>query len=441
MSSAMAGFTAFLEARILPLANKMSSQRWLRAIRDAFMSILPITLFGGIATIISSAPVTDTTTNPLLLAWADFAAANSTLLTWANTMTMGAMSVYITVGVTYFLCKHYKLDPFIPIVLSLAGFLLNCFGPAELGWDAKTADILYLDGKGLLVGIFIAIFTVESYHFMRERNVGRISLPDSVPASLSEAFASLVPGLIILFVDTAVFAVFNAMGTILPAFLYTGLAPVLDATDSLLFAAVATLLVHFFWFFGIHDAALSGVLSPIRDGGLSLNAAAQAAGEVLPRIFTTPFWVYFVAIGGCGSCLALAILLVRSRSKQLRTIGGVGLVPAFFNISEPIIFGVPLMMNPVFFVPFLLTSTVNAIIAYVCMMVGLVGKTFALLSWNMPSIIGAYLSTFDWKGVVIVALCIVIDVLLYLPFFKVYEKQCLEQEGASAGEEPASETA
>ena len=429
MSSAMEGFTAYLEQHVLPLANKMSSQRHLHAIRDTFMSILPITLFGGIATILSAAP-TDTG-NAFFDAWAAFAAGNQTLLTWVNTMTMGALSFYICIGVTYFLCKHYKTDPFIPVVLSITGYLMNCLGPVELGWDAKTANILYMDGKGLLPGIFIAIFVVEAYHALRSRNVGRIEMPPSVPASLSEALAALVPSMIIMLVHTIVFAAFNAIGTILPEFLYTNLAPVFDAADSLPFAIIATLLVHFFWFFGIHDAALSAVLGPIRDGGLSVNAAAAAAGEALPRIFTTPFWVYFVVIGGCGSCLALAILLVRSKSKQLKTIGGVGIVPAFFNISEPIIFGVPLMMNPVFFIPFLLTSTVNAVLAYVCMMLGIVGKTFALLSWNMPSIIGAYLSTFDWKAVVLVAACIVIDLVLYYPFFKTYEKQCLEQEAAA----------
>ncbi|MFQ9071616.1 MAG: PTS transporter subunit EIIC [Faecalibacillus faecis] len=91
-------------------------------------------------------------------------------------------------------------------------------------------------------------------------------------------------------------------------------------------------------------------------------------------MFTTPFWVYFVAIGGCGSCLALAILLVRSKSKQLNTVGKVGIIPSFFGISEPLIFGIPLMLNPIFFVPFLLTSTVNCIIAYISMSVGIVGK-------------------------------------------------------------------
>lgn len=438
MSNVMDALTVYLEKHVLPIANKLSTQRHLHAIRDAFISLVPVTLFGGICTILSSAPAVEPGSNFLLEAWANFAAANSTLLTWANTMTMGALSVYIALGVTYFLCKHYKIDAFIPLVLTMGGFLLICFGPVELGWDAKTADILYLDGKGLLVAIFLSILTVEGYRAMREHNVGRIALPPSVPASLSEAFASLVPGIIILAVDTAIFAIFNSMGTTLPAFIYTNLAPVFNATDSLGFAAIATLLVQFFWFFGVHDAALSGVLGPIRDGGLSVNAAAQAAGEALPNIFTTPFWVYFVVIGGCGSVLALAILLIRSKSKQLRTIGRVGIVPAFFNISEPIIFGVPLMMNPMFFIPFLLTSTVNAIIAYVCMMTGLVAKTFALLSWNMPCIFGAYLSTFDWKAVVLVVALIAIDALLYYPFYKAYEKQLVAQEEA---DETSAETA
>ena len=155
MSNVMDSLTAYLEKHVLPIANKLSTQRHLHAIRDSFISLVPVTLFGGICTILSSAPAVEPGSNFLLEAWANFAAANSTLLTWANTMTMGALSVYIALGVTYFLCKHYKIDAFIPLVLTMGGFLLICFGPVELGWDAKTADILYLDGKGLLVAIFL----------------------------------------------------------------------------------------------------------------------------------------------------------------------------------------------------------------------------------------------------------------------------------------------
>ena len=135
------------------------------------------------------------------------------------------------------------------------------------------------------------------------------------------------------------------MKTTLPGWVYTKLAPAFTVADSMPFVVIMTAVVQLFWFFGVHDAAFSGILAPIRESGLSVNAAAKLAGHAMPRVFTTPFWVYFCVIGGCGSVLALAILLCKSKSKQLRTVGRVGLIPAFFNISEPIIFGVPLMLG------------------------------------------------------------------------------------------------
>ncbi len=144
MSNVMDSLTAYLEKHVLPIANKLSTQRHLQAIRDAFISLVPVTLFGGICTILSSAPAVEPGSNFLLEAWANFAAANSTLLTWANTMTMGALSVYIALGVTYFLCKHYKIDAFIPLVLTMGGFLLICFGRWSLAGmpRRRTSSIL-----------------------------------------------------------------------------------------------------------------------------------------------------------------------------------------------------------------------------------------------------------------------------------------------------------
>ncbi len=424
----MDSLSQIVESKLLPIANKMSSQRHLKAIRDAFMSIIPITLIGGIFAVISSAPITENTTNGFLLAWASFADKNSLLLNWVNALTLGAMSLYICIGIANFLSKHFKMDPFFPIMLSVCGFFMLVIAPIELGWAGKTVEISYIGGEGLIPAILISCLTVEAYHYMREHNWGRIKLPDSVPASLNETFASLCPGVCIIATDIILFAIFNAFNTTMPGFIYNVMAPTLNAADSLPFAIIATLLVHFFWFFGIHDAAFSGILGPVRDGGLSLNAAAHAAGQTLPKIFTTPFWVYFVAIGGCGSCLALAILLVRSKSKQLNTVGKVGIIPSFFGISEPLIFGIPLMLNPIFFVPFLLTSTVNCIIAYISMSVGIVGKTFAMLSWQMPSVFGSFLSTMDIKAFILVIILIIIDLVMYYPFFKVYEKQLVAQE-------------
>lgn len=431
-----------MEKHILPLANKMSSQRHLKAIRDAFISLMPITLAGGIAAILGSAPVTETTTNGFLLAWAAFAEQNSLLLNWVNALTLGSMSLYVCIAITYFLCKRYKSDFLLPIMLSTLGFMMLCIAPQSLGWDGKVVEISFMDGRGLIPAIFISIFTVEFYHFMRKKNFGRISMPDSVPASLSDTFASLFPGLVIIGCYVVLFAIFNALGQTMASWLYSVLSPTFTAADSLWFAIFATIMVHIFWFFGIHDAALSGILSPIRDGGLSLNAGAHLAGEALPKIFTTPFWVYFVVIGGCGSCLALALLILRSKSKQMRTVGKIGLIPAFFGISEPIIFGLPLMLNPIFFIPFVGVSTLNCIISYLCMSTGLIGRTFSMLSWQMPSIFGAFLSTMDWKALVLIVALVALDMVFYYPFCKIYEKQCVAlEEEEEADEQEMAENA
>lgn len=424
----MAKFTELLETKLLPFANKFSRQRHLKAIRDAFITIMPITFAGGIVSVISAAPATENTTNGFLLAWAAFASRNEMILGWVNAITMGAMSLYICVAIAHFLAKQYKMDTLLPVLLALCGFILTCVAPIEIGWAGKTVEISYMDGKGILAAIAIALLTVEGYHTMREKNLGRIQLPDSVPASLSETFASLVPALIIIVVYVILFIIFHSMDTTMPGFLYSRLAPAFDAADSLPFAIFATLFIQLFWFFGVHDAAFSGVLGPVRESGLSMNAAAKIAGQTLPRVFTTPFWVYFIIIGGCGSVLSLAILLCFSKSKQLKTVGRLGIVPAFFNISEPITFGVPLMMNPVFFIPFVFTSVVNCIVAYLCTSAGIISRSFAMLSWNMPSVFGAALSTMDFKAAVLIVVLTAIDALMYFPFFKVYEKQALKEE-------------
>lgn len=412
----------------MPVANRLGNECHLRAIRDAFMSLLPINFMGGLAAVISSAPSVDSAGTGITLAWARFVENNSTIFSWINALTLGAMSLYVCVGIIHFLCKSRKIESFLPILLGICGFLMLILGPESLGWDGKLAEISYMDGRGLIPALFISILTADLYCYMRKCEFGKISLPDTVPASLSDVFASIVPGAILLIIYTALFVIMNKMGTTLPELVYGFLSPSLKAVDNLGFSVGITILVHIFWFFGIHDAALSGVLSPIRDGNLSINAAAHAAGEALPNIFTTPFWVYFVAIGGCGSVLALTIMLCVSKSKQLKTIGRLGIVPAFFNISEPVIFGLPLMLNPVFFVPFLLTSTINAGIAFAAMQFGLVAKSFAMLSWQMPSLFGSFFSTMDWKAPVLVVILILIDGVVYYPFFKIYERSMVKME-------------
>lgn len=424
-----------MDQYITPLANKLSQQRHLKAIRDTFMSMLPITLFGSIPIILKAAPVTDTTTNGFLLAWASFAKQYGMELNWISTVSLGAMSLFIVIGMTYFLSRHYKEDVLRPMMFSIVGFIMLVLNPIELGWGGKSAEISFLDGRGIIIALFVSIVTVEGYHWMRRKNIGRIKMPESVPASLSETFAALVPGLILMTFYALIFVVFYLKGTTAVQFIYKVMAPGFKAADSLAFTILSVGMVHLFWFFGIHDAALSGILGPIRDGNLSINAAAKIAGEALPHIFTTPFWTYFTIIGGSGSVLALAILMLRSKSKQLKTVGKIGIVPSIFGISEPFIFGTPLMLNPIFFIPFIATSVVNGVTTYLLMASGVIGKTFAIFSWQMPAPIGAFLSTLDVKAPILILVLILVDMAIYYPFFKIYEKNLVKLEQESEAEE------
>lgn len=417
------GIMERFEQRLLPIANKLSGNRHIKAIRDSFLTLLPITLTGGIASVLAAAPITETTTNGFLLAWASFAQENNFILTWINTVTLGAMSLYFAIGLTYYLCRHYKINPFTPLLITIVGFIMLIVEPKELGWAGTIADLSYIGGKGLIPAMIVAFFTVESYRYMTEHHFGKINLPPSVPEVLSNTFAQLVPCLAIMFVYSLFYILFHSMHTSMAGFMYSVIAPTFEAADNLLFVILVTLVTHVLFFLGIHDTAIAGFVGPIREGNLAINAAAQLAGESMDYIYTTPFWVYFCVIGGCGSVLALGFLLFRAKSKTNRYVGRIGLIPSFFGINEPIVFGVPIIMNPIFFIPFIMAPMVNAVCAFLLMKAGVIGKTFSMVSWNMPNIFGAFFSTMDYKAVLFIVLFTIVDMVIYYPFFKVYDKQ------------------
>lgn len=421
-------FIEWLEKNIMPKANKLATERHLKAIRDTFMTILPPIFFGGIIAVINSAPVTETTTNGFLLAWAEFATNNSAILSWLNTVTLGFLSLYVCIGVTYYLAKSYKMETFLPIIISVAGYCMLTIDPQEVSFGNVLGQLTYFDGKGILVALFVSIMTVELYRTLYDHKVGWIKMPDSVPPALMVSFGSLVPCLIVLGIDSLIFILCKTFaGTCFAAVVINFLSPAVEATDNIGFAILVAFLLNFGWFFGIHDTVWSGFLSPIEYGTLSVNAAAQAAGQALPHVFTVSFWCYFGIIGGLGNCLALGLLCLRSKNKEVKTIGKLGIVPAFFGISEPITFGLPIMLNPLMFIPSIVTSIVNVVISYLLMSANIIGRTYAMLSYTMPSIFGAFFSTGDWKASVLIVVLIMLDMLIYYPFLKAHERT-LEQQ-------------
>ena len=314
----MEKFIAWLEKHLMPIANKIAKQRHLMAIRDTFMTILPPLFFGAIIAVINAGSGFEST-NAFLVAWKNFATNNSLILGWLNLITMSVMSLYVCIGITYYLSKRYELNVFMPLITAVAGFVMLASYPQELGYGNALVQITYWDGKGILVAIFVAIFTVEMFKLMRDKKVGYIKMPDSVPAALSDTFASLVPTIIILTIDSIIFTICSkAAGTSLAGVVINILSPAFEVADSLPVAMLVAFLLNVGWFFVIHDAVWSGLLAPIEYGTLSINAAAKAAGTVLPHVFTVSFWCYFGIIGGLGNCLALGILCLTSKKEDIK---------------------------------------------------------------------------------------------------------------------------
>jgi len=426
--------TSWVERVLMPIAEVLTRQRHLGAIQKAFIACLPFMMIGSFALILAEPPVDYTTLEPgtflygLFGGWAAFAGwAGSVLWGMFNT-TLACLSLFVCVGITYYLSTHYKISVFIPIITAIAAFLILNSRLVGGGWVAS-----FFEGPGLFAAILVGILATEFYRVLIQKRIGYIKMPDSVPEALSSSFGSLVPSAIIIFSAALLNVLLDSLfGLRLPELVARIIAPLVSVVDNVFGAGFAITLQQILWWFGIHDTAIGAVLGPIRIANFAANSSAYAAGVApseLPYILTSPFWWVFCTIGGAGSTFGLAIvILLRARSKQLKTVGKLAIVPSLFNINEPILFGLPIVLNPLFLVPFIGASLANCTITYLCMQFGLVNKTFMEPGWNLLAPIGAIIATLDVRAVILVLFLIVLNTLIYYPFFKVYDSMLYKQE-------------
>jgi PTS system IIC component len=223
------------------------------------------------------------------------------------------------------------------------------------------------------------------------------------------------------------------------AFIMNLFKPLVKAGNTLPGVLIPIILITFLWVAGIHGVSVVGSIArPIWLVLLDENMAAAAEGaKVLPNIAPEPFFQWFIWIGGSGATLGLVILFMISKSDYLKRLGRTSILPGICNINEPIIFGAPIVLNPLLGIPFILVPVVNAIISYGAMYFNLVARPVTLPPWTLPAPIGAYLATNgDWRAIVLTLINIAIAVLIYYPFFKAYEKQLInEEKGQTVTEE------
>jgi len=345
-------------------------------------------------------------------------------------MTMFIMSLYIVFGIGYNLAKSYDLDPLSAAQLSTAAFLLT-IAPTM---DKKLGFVLpmtNLGGHGLFVAMFVAIFSVEIYRLCKNKNI-TIKMPPQVPPSVSRSFESLIPVVFVLGAMSIITVVFQLdLHTLVDKIV----GPLVFAGDTLPGVLVPVFLTTFFWAFGIHGMSIVGTIErPLWEVYLAKNAEAHAAGESLPHIAPETFFQWFVWIGGAGATLGLVIcILLFAKSQFLKKFGKAVSIPSLFNINEPVIFGLPIVLNPIMVIPFIIIPLVLTVITYLATLFGLVNATSVMAPWTLPAPIGAYLATGgDWRAIVLVLFNIAVSVIIYFPFFKMYDrKMVLEESGES----------
>lgn len=416
----------FMLNKIKPLSIRFENQPHIVAIKHGFIVLLPFLIIGSFMMIILIPPYPQDTTNSFGLAWIALSQQLSDPLWRIFQMSFNAISLFACASIAYYLAKEYKMMPLHTAILAMMTFLLLC-----VPYNGNFADITYLGGKGLFVSIFIAFYVTEIQRIIVRYNL-MIKMPSGVPDAVSQSFNILIPILVVLLTlyPVALF-IENYFDSSIPAVIEQLLAPVIKASDSLWTLLALSIAIHFLWFFGINGALIFIQLwTPFLLINVGANLESFQAHQPLPHIMTNGFWDFYVTHGGSGGLISLCILLVWfSKSKLCKNIGKIGIIPACFSITEPIIYGLPIVLNPVFFIPLILAPVANATIAYLAHVFELVPAMIILVPWTTPAPIGAYIASGGSINASILALfLIMLDCLIYYPFFKLYDRICLEKE-------------
>lgn len=297
--------------------------------------------------------------------------------------------------------------------------------------------INFMGAAGLFAAILISLVSTRIFTWFINKDI-KIKMPDGVPPAVADSFAALIPGTVIILIWGLIYAGLAAtsMGSIHGILQLVLGGPLSAFGGSLAGAIIVAVLTSLFWFIGIHGGNVTGaIMNPIWLGLMAENAKvyAQNADATMPHIVTQPFMDLFVYLGGGGATFGLVLALVlTAKSREFKTLGKLITPPGIFNINEPTMFGMPVVLNVYLLIPFIMVPVINAVISYVTMATGMVHATVGVvIPWTMPPIISGFLATGSHiSGSILQIVLIILDTVLYLPFFKMIDRQRLAQEAA-----------
>ncbi|QIK68834.1 PTS cellobiose transporter subunit IIC [Erysipelothrix sp. HDW6C] len=436
----------FLEAKLLGPLNKMANTKFIRALMNAGLATIPFTIVGSIFLILNNLPQII----PPLKTFFEATILNySAVYSVANTMALGSIAIYYVAATGYYFTEEYRnrdglnLNSFNGAILSLFAFLMTIIqvtivnGKAMLVTDlTQETSVVFngvsvggwitrFSGQGIFVGIITAVLAVQIYRLCVVKNF-TIKMPEGVPEGVTRSFAALVPAIIIAFVMIFINLGLAFMGTDVHAMLSKPFGFVQGLAGSYPGVLVIMILIHLLWAVGVHGTSIikNTFVNPILLVALTQNIDGAS------NVFAGDFVNMYLFIGGAGSTLGLCLLFMfKSRSATLKTLGKASIVPAMFNINEPIIFGAPIVYNPYLMIPFIIAPLVNVTLAYFATYFGLVGKVVSGIPWVSPVGIGAFLGTGgDFRAVILAFVCLFASTLIYYPFFKMYDNKLYLEE-------------
>ncbi|HEL1094437.1 TPA: PTS transporter subunit EIIC [Streptococcus equi subsp. zooepidemicus] len=409
-----------------PLFEKISRNIYLRAIRDGFIAGMPVILFSSIFILLAYVP------NAWGFHWSKSVEA---LLMLPYSYSMGILGFFVagttakalTDSINRQLEATNQMNYLSTMLAAMVGFLLMAADPAKEG-GLLTG---FMGTKGLLTAFISAFVTVIIYKLCVKNHV-TIRMPDEVPPNISQVFKDLIPftlSIVLLYLVQLI--VKHTLGVNVAESIGALLAPLFQAADGYLGITLIFGAYAFFWFVGIHGPSIvEPAIAAITYANAEVNLNLLQAGQHADKILTSGTQMFIVTMGGTGATLVVPFMFMwLTKSKRNRAIGRASVVPTFFGVNEPILFGAPLVLNPIFFIPFILTPIVNVwIFKFFIDVLGMNSFT-ANLPWTTPAPLGLVLGTnLQVLSFVLAAVLIAVDVLIYYPFLKVYDEQILAEE-------------
>lgn len=431
----------FMNEKILPPVMKFVNTKAVTAIKNGMLYPIPFIVVGAIFLILGQFPVqsiqdylNDIGVGPILMQ--------------ASNASFGIMALFAVFGISYSWVRDAGYDAAPAGLLAIVVDILlqpdtvkqvtSITHPSKVSdvWQVSNViDKTWLGGQGMVIAIIVGLLVGWSYTWFMKKGF-TIKMPEQVPANVSASFTALIPGAAIITVATIVYGVFKLIfNTTLVEWIYATIqTPLQHATDGPLGVLVIAFLPVFLWFFGVHGSTIiGGIMTPLLLSNNSDNLQLYKAGKLTiengAHIVTQSFMDQYLTVTGAGMTIGFVVfMLVRARSAQMKTLGKLEIVPALFNINEPILFGIPLVLNPMMAIPFIITPVISGFATYTVIALGIIPPFNGVyVPWTTPAVISG-LIVGGWKGAVWQALMLIMSFFIYYPFAKRYDKILLSQE-------------